>query len=51
MRNEGEAMSESTRIILADDSADFCDKLHMKLKNYTGMDIVGRAETAPNCSI
>ena len=36
-------MSESTRIILADDSADFCDKLHMKLKNYTGMDIVGRA--------
>ena len=36
-------MSESTRIILADDSADFCDKLHMQLKNYTGMDIVGRA--------
>ena len=36
-------MSESTRIILADDSADFCDKLHMKLKNYTGMDIVGCA--------
>ncbi len=34
---------ETTKIILADDNLDFCDNLHVQLKNYTGMDIVGRA--------
>ncbi len=34
---------ETTKIILADDSAEICDKLHGELKNYTGLDIVGRA--------
>ncbi len=36
-------MMETTKIILADDHSDFCKILHEKLKNYTGMDIVGQA--------
>ena len=43
MRNEGVKMNQTTRVILADDSMEFCESLQMQLKNYTGMDIVGRA--------
>ena len=37
-------MSEPIKIILADDSMDFCEMLHMQLENYTGIQVVGKAQ-------
>ena len=37
-------MSEPIKIILADDSMDFCELLHMQLKNYTGLEVVGMVQ-------
>ena len=37
-------MSEPIKIILADDSMDFCEMLHMQLKNYTGIEVVGKVQ-------
>ena len=43
-RSEGINMSEPIKIILADDSMDFCEMLHMQLKNYTGIEVVGKVQ-------
>ena len=37
-------MSEPIKIILADDSMDFCEMLHMQLENYTGIQVVGKVQ-------
>lgn len=37
-------MSEPIKIILADDSMDFCGMLHMQLENYTGIQVVGKVQ-------
>ena len=37
-------MSEPIKIILADDSMDFCEMLHMQLENYTGIQVVGMVQ-------
>ena len=37
-------MSEPIKIILADDSMDFCEMLHMQLENYTGIQVVGKVK-------
>ena len=37
-------MSEPIKIILADDSMDFCEMLHLQLENYTGIQVVGKVQ-------
>ena len=37
-------MSEPIKIILADDSMDFCELLHKQLRNYTGLEVVGKVQ-------
>ena len=37
-------MSEPIKIILADDSMDFCELLHRQLRNYTGLEVVGKVQ-------
>ena len=37
-------MSEHIKVILADDSMDFCQLLQRQLKTYTGLEIVGMAQ-------
>ena len=37
-------MSEPIKVILADDSMDFCELLHLQLKNYTGLEVVGKVQ-------
>ena len=36
-------MNQTTRVILADDNAEFCELLNGQLKNYTGVELIGRA--------
>ena len=37
-------MSEPIKIILADDSMDFCEMLHAQLKTYTGIEVIGKVQ-------
>ena len=43
IRNEGVKMNQSTRVILADENLDFCELLSAELKNYTSIELAGRA--------
>lgn len=43
MRNEGVKMNQSTRVILADESMEFCELLSSEMKNYTSVELIGRA--------
>jgi len=36
-------MNQSTRVILADENMDFCELLAAELKNYAGIELVGKA--------